>query len=239
MSGNAAKIKQVIKLRLNQDGIQSNAMEEMWDFHIQTACMEIAGTTYFRELLKTVQGSCSEKGVFTVNKSVVPYQYYYGGIVDEDYTWLRVTPVDYDYFTRYRSGYIRTVRISSGYMLQGRYTLLPTDDNNVTTLKFLELESAYSVKLIYYPITPDPDDFPEYFIPWIVSRVMELISVDVKSDSKDRYIQQLKEETMKVAKVVTNRANKIEKNLNKTIVSRKQRLWEQSGAYDLFYWKCV
>lgn len=237
MTANSSKIKEMVKLRLNQDGIKSLAMETVYDFHIQTACMGIAGICYFRDLLKTIYGSCGTDGTFTVQSSVVPYQYYYGGEEGEDNSWIRTTPVDYDYFERINSGYLLSPISPTGFSYNRGYTIIPSDNHDNTVLKFTTLRNPYAVKLIYYPITPDPDDFPSYFIPLIVNKVIELVAIDSKSESKDRYIVSLREETAKLSKTIQSRANKIEKNLSKTIRSNKQKRWLLSEPFDIFFWR--
>jgi hypothetical protein len=237
MVANSSKVKEMVKIRLQQDNIKSVSMESGYDFHIQTACLEIAGTTYFRDLLKTIYGSCGTDGTFTVQSSVVPYQYYYGGEIDEDNSWIRSTPVDYDYFERANSGYMYSPMSPTAYGYNSGYTIIPSENHDYTVLKFINLRNVYSTKLIYYPIAPDCDDFPTYFIPLIVNKVIEKIAIDSKSESKDRYIQQLRDETAKLSKIIQSRANKIEKNLSTTIRNMKQKRWLVADPYDLFFWR--
>ena len=237
MVANSGKIKKFLETRLYQDQIVSKVNQDLWDFYIQNACMEIASTNYWRDLLKTVNGSCSNTGEFTIEDNVVPYQYYYAGVEDQNHTWIRATPIDYDYFLRYTFGYALTRMYPAGFIVNRGYTIIPSENHNHTVLKFTNLNAIYSVKLTYYPITPDPDDFPDYFIPWIVNRTMELISVDQKSEMKDRTIQQLKQETDLIKKAISSRANKIEKNLSKTIRNNKQRRYLLSEPFDIFFWR--
>jgi len=236
-------IRRKVLLRLNQDGIESKATTQLIDDLISEVCMEIASDTYFYELIKSVEGETEADGTFRLAKPAIPYQAFIYGTKGEEHTWQRITPVTYDYFIRWKEGTYRGVFSSGGVGgglyggLLRRYTVLPTGDDD-TVIELLEINDAVTMKLYYYPIRPTPADFPGYFEPLIIDKVLYLHAMSMRESSSEQYFGRLEKRIKKLHKNIKKIATQVEiTGAPSGVFNNKTTDW--MNANDLGFWKGV
>lgn len=232
------EIKQIIKLRLNLQDVGSDATEALLSYHLSAACFEVASDSFYPCLMKTLYQETDENGAITVTKRVLPYQFYYGGLTNENRTWFRLTPVEYNYFERHISGFTAAQTITTGNSFARRYSIVPDEsDPDTTVIQILEIATQQvNTKLIYYPLTPDPSDFPGEFTPLLVNMVLLSYGLDRGSDTKDQYFQMLMKRTDDLRKKIKSKFNAVEANLISTIKNKQTNHWLLSEGNDIRVW---
>jgi hypothetical protein len=208
-------IKRKILIRLNQDGLQSNATQELLDDLIGEVCAEIAAENYYYELVKSVVDETDENGMFRLTTPSIPYQVFIYGTEGTDHSWQRITPVTYDYFIRWKDGVFRGGYNTSGVgggmyggMLR-RYTVIPSGDDD-TVIQLLEFKSKVSINMYYYPIKPTPADFPGYFEPLIITKVLYQYAINNRESSSQNYFELLGKRIKELKRTIKKTATQIE-----------------------------
>jgi ferritin-like protein len=236
-------IRRKIMLRLDQDGIETKATTQLIDDLISETCMEIAADNYYYELVKSVEGETDEDGKFRLSIPSIPYQAFIYGSSGQDHSWQRITPVTYDYFIRWKDGTYRGVFNSGGVGgglyggLLRRYTVLPTGDDD-TVIELLEINNSVPIKLYYYPIRPTPADFPGYFEPLIIDKVLYLYSMTRRESSSEQHFGRLEKRIKKLQKDIKKIATQIEiVGAPSGVYNNKTTDW--LNANDLGVWKGI
>lgn len=234
-------IKKKILLRLGNYSFVDTETEYLLDMYIDSVTMDIAGTRWYRDLLKTEYLDADSDGIFSVAGNIIPFLTFAYGTENERHSWQRLTPVDYEYFENWQSRVYRGVNLTGGGGITGgirrRYSIIPEGDPDTTTMKLLELQDTVPIKLIYYPIRPAVSDFPDYFEPLITNKVIELYTIDRQDSSKDRYVQLLAKRTEDLDKRIKKQANTIEVNkYGPSVRNQKTQDWIMSESNDIGYW---
>lgn len=208
-------IKRKVKNRLDQDYTDSKSSDLLIEDLICEVCMEIASSTYFDDLVKSDVGSTLSDGTYVLPEPAIPYQVFINGTEGTDHSWQRVTPITYDYFIRWKEGSLTRGFCGASY----RYTTLPSIEDN-TKIGLLETTEIVPIKVYYYPIRPTPSDFPGYFEPLIVDKVLHLYSINRRESSSEPYFARLEK-----------RIKQLERNIKK-ISSQVEIVGAPSGIYN-------
>lgn len=211
-------IRRKVLLRLNMDGTQSKSTLQLLDDFIGEICMEIASDNYFYELVKSKEDTTNSEGQYTLNVPAIPYQVFIHGTFGEDNTWQRVTPITYDYYIRWKDGSSRG-GVGGGAYTGSRYTVIPTGNDDLC-IDLLEINDAVTIKVYYYPIRPTPSDFPGYFEPLIIEKVLYLYGMNQRESSSEQFFGRTEK-----------RIKQLEKNIKK-IATQVEIVGAPSGVYN-------
>jgi hypothetical protein len=219
------ELREDIKAHLALEHLPEQQAVRVIDFNMGRAAIKIAGMGPFRDLLVTTYVPYSDDGKFSVKRRITPHQAFIDGDEGKQ-NWRRLIPIDFDHFSMQSSGIDTYFSYSAYSALSGmggrRYTVLPKTDSGTTFMQILDPVPAQSpdcankktVKLIYYPIIPAIDEFPEEFIPLLLYETLVGIAPHIKLQSGNSYVEQLKLETKEMRFKLKNIAEKIETNYN-------------------------
>jgi len=233
-------IKEKLYLRLNQEGIISKSTDRLYDKYIEEACFEIAAEFYFKDLLFTVYGQTDNDGIYTIDKPIIPYMTFLYEVENVDHSGQRITPVSYDLFRRWKSGWRSSLQ--GGYFYYGtrrRYTVLPRNGEDTTKLQLMELKSSLPISVTCYPIRPSVADFPSFFEPYITAKAMYLLSIDLKQGSGDRFFQKIEQRLKEIKRRVKKQALTFEVRApaDSSILNNKSMEWLMTDGNDIGFFK--
>lgn len=240
------ELRETIKAHLALEHLPEQTATRIIDFQMGKAAIKIAAMGTFRDLLVTEYVPYSVDGFFSVPRRVIPHQAYIDGDKGEN-NWRRLIPIDFDHFSMQSSGIETYYPYYSYYSaLTGmggrRYTVLPKEKPGETRMQILdpvpanppECVNRKTVKLLYYPIVPAIDEFPEEFLPLLLVETMIGIAPHTKLQSGSSYVEQLKMEQKELRFKIKNNAEKIETNFNQQIPNNITQAFLLGQTSDLF-----
>lgn len=219
------ELREDIKAHLSLEHLPEQNATRVIDFNMGRAAVKIAAMGPFRDLLVTTYVPYDNAGKFSVKRRVIPHQTFIDGDQGKN-NWRRLIPIDFDHFSMQQSGLDSYLTYSNYSSIAGiggrRYTVLPKEDPNETNMQILDplptqvndCSSQRKVKLLYYPIMPAIDEFPEEFIPLLLYETLVGIAPHSKLQSGNSYVEQLKLETKEMRFKLKNQAEKIETMYN-------------------------
>ena len=219
------EVRESVKAYLNLEHTSARVTNKVIDISMGAAAIKVAGLDYFRDLLQTIYLDYNDVGEFLIERRIVPHQSFSDGDVGKN-NWRRMIPIDFNHYS-IQSSSLENYAFSPYYLayssLAGRrYTVLPSPKSGNTLMKVLDplpkqptdCTKRRKIKLLYYPIIPAIEEFPEEFVHVVILETLISMAPHMKLQSGQSYIESLKQESRYEKFKLKNHASRVETGFN-------------------------